>query len=84
MYAFFIGRLGGTAFEDKPWLGFLVAFGGTAVISGLIEAGRRIRAYVKARQAAPDGAGSTDSAANAGPPEQANETPQSAAEKHGS
>lgn len=57
MYAFFIGRLGGTAFEDKPWLGFLVAFGGTAVLSGLIEGGRRIRSRVKARQAAREDAG---------------------------
>lgn len=43
LYAFFLGRLGGAAFEDRPWLGFLVAFGGTTVITGLIEAGRRIR-----------------------------------------
>jgi membrane-associated protein len=43
LYAFFIGRLGGKAFEDKPWAGFLVAFGITIVISGLIEAIRRIR-----------------------------------------
>ena len=43
LYAFFIGRLGGKAFEDKPWAGFLVAFGITIVISGLIEAVRRIR-----------------------------------------
>jgi membrane protein DedA with SNARE-associated domain len=46
LYAFFIGRLGGTAFEDKPWLGFLVAFGVTIVVSGLIEAARRIRGMV--------------------------------------
>ena len=43
LYAFFIGRLGGKAFEDKPWAGFLAAFGGTVVISVLIEAARRIR-----------------------------------------
>ena len=42
LYAFFIGRLGGKAFQDQPWLGFLVAFGGTAVISALIETARRI------------------------------------------
>lgn len=46
LYAFFVGRLGGRAFEDKPWLGFLVAFGITIVISGLVEAARRIRAMV--------------------------------------
>jgi len=43
-YSFFAGRLGGQAFEDKPWAGLLVAFGGTLVISGLIEAIRRLRA----------------------------------------
>jgi membrane-associated protein len=43
LYAFFVGRLGGKAFEDKPWAGFLVAFGITLVVSALIEAVRRIR-----------------------------------------
>ena len=43
LYAFFAGRLGGKAFEDKPWAGLLAAFGGTVVISALIEAARRIR-----------------------------------------
>jgi len=42
-YAFFIGRLGGRAFEDKPWAGLLLAFGATIAVSGLIEAIRRIR-----------------------------------------
>jgi membrane-associated protein len=46
LYAFFIGRLGGQAFEDKPWLGLVVAFGVTIVVSGLIEAARRIRGMV--------------------------------------
>ena len=30
----FLGRLGGQAFEDKPWAGFLVPLGVTLVISG--------------------------------------------------
>jgi len=51
LYAFFLGRLGGQAFEDRPWLGFLVAFGGTLVITGLIEAGRRIYGMVKSTRA---------------------------------
>jgi membrane-associated protein len=46
LYAFLLGRLGGRVFEDRPWLGFLVAFGVTLVITGMIEAGRRIRAMV--------------------------------------
>jgi membrane-associated protein len=44
LYAFFIGRLGGKAFEDSPWAGFLIATGGTIVISALVEAVRRLRA----------------------------------------
>ena len=49
LYAFFLGRLGGRAFEDRPWLGFLVAFGATLVITGLIEAGRRIHHMVSTK-----------------------------------
>ena len=48
LYAFFIGRLGGKAFEDRPRAGFLVAFGGTVLVSALIEAARRIRSRRKA------------------------------------
>jgi membrane-associated protein len=43
-YSFFIGRLGGKAFEEKPWAGLLLAFGGTLAVSGLIELVRRLRA----------------------------------------
>ena len=42
-YSFFIGRLGGRAFEDKPWAGLLLALGLTITISAIIEAVRRIR-----------------------------------------
>ena len=42
VYSFFLGRLGGQAFEDKPWAGLLLAFGVTIAVSGLIEAIRRI------------------------------------------
>ena len=52
LYAFFIGRLGGRAFESKPWAGFLVAFGGTVAVSVLIEAIRRIRSRRKAARTA--------------------------------
>jgi membrane-associated protein len=41
-YAFFIGRLGGKAFEDRPWIGLVVAFGITIAVSLVIEAIRRI------------------------------------------
>jgi membrane-associated protein len=43
LYAFFIGRLGGRAFEDRPWAGFLLASGVAIIITALIEAARRIR-----------------------------------------
>lgn len=42
-YSFFLGRIGGQAFADQPWIGFAAALGATIAISGLIEAARRIR-----------------------------------------
>jgi len=57
-YAFFIGRLGGKAFEDKPWAGLLLAFGGTLAITGLVELVRRLRARRAQRQ--PDAQGQPD------------------------
>jgi membrane-associated protein len=59
-YAFFLGRIGGQAFEDKPWIGLLVAFGATAVLSVLVELIRRLIARSRrrnARQVEPDHAG---------------------------
>jgi hypothetical protein len=52
VYAFFIGRIGGQAFEDKPWVGLLVACGGTIVISAAIEGIRRLLG--RGRDPAPD------------------------------
>ena len=49
-YAFFIGRLGGKAFEDRPWAGLLLALGLTIVISVLIEAARRAWIWRRSRQ----------------------------------
>ena len=51
-YSFFIGRLGGKAFEDKPWAGLLLALGVAVGISVLIELVRRIRSSRAQRQAA--------------------------------
>jgi membrane protein DedA with SNARE-associated domain len=48
-YAFLIGRLGGKAFEDQPWLGLLLALGVTVVISAAIEAVRRAWAWHQSR-----------------------------------
>ena len=59
-YSFFLGRLGGKAFEDKPWAGLLIAFGGTLAVSGLIELVRRLRARRSQRQAGPDTQGQAD------------------------
>ena len=50
-YAFFIGRLGGKAFEDKPWAGLLLALGIAIGISMLIELARRIRSGRAQRRA---------------------------------
>jgi membrane protein DedA with SNARE-associated domain len=44
LYAFFIGRLGGQAFEDNPWIGLVIAFGASIAISAVIEAVRRLLA----------------------------------------
>jgi membrane-associated protein len=41
-YAFFAGRLGGKAFEDRPLAGLAVAFGAAFAISGIIELVRRV------------------------------------------
>lgn len=49
-YAFFIGRLGGKTFEDRPWAGLLLALGLTVVISVLIEAVRRAWVWRRSRQ----------------------------------
>jgi membrane-associated protein len=44
-YAFFLGRLGGKAFEDRPWLGFLLAFGVALAASAVVEILRRTRPW---------------------------------------
>jgi len=44
-YAFFLGRLGGKAFEDRPWAGLLLALGAALVLSGLVEVLRRTRPW---------------------------------------
>jgi membrane protein DedA with SNARE-associated domain len=54
LYAFFVGRLGGRVFEDQPLLALVVAFGGTAAVSLLIEAARRGWAWRQRRRAGRD------------------------------
>jgi membrane-associated protein len=41
-YAFVIGRIGGTAFASKPWLGLILALGIAAAVSLVVELLRRI------------------------------------------
>jgi membrane protein DedA with SNARE-associated domain len=41
-YAYFLGRLGGKAFEDRPWVGLLLALGVAVAVSVLIEVVRRL------------------------------------------
>ncbi len=54
--AFFLGRLGGKAFENRPWAGFLVALGAALALSILIEAARRINSRRRSREASsPEG-----------------------------
>jgi membrane-associated protein len=48
-YAFLLGRIGGQAFEGRPWAGLLVGLGLTVAVSGVIEAVRRIRRRRPAR-----------------------------------
>jgi len=48
-YAFLAGRLGGQAFEHQPLLGFVVAFCGALVVSGIIELIRRFIGWRKKR-----------------------------------
>jgi membrane protein DedA with SNARE-associated domain len=53
-YSFFLGRLGGRAFEHNPWVGLAVAFGITIALSGLVEVIRRIKKLRKrARDSSP-------------------------------
>jgi membrane-associated protein len=41
-YAFFIGRLGGSAMAGHPWAGLLLAIGLVSLVTLLVEAGRRL------------------------------------------
>jgi membrane protein DedA with SNARE-associated domain len=43
VYAALLGYLGGRAFENRPWLGLLVALGLAFAIGGVAEGVRRLR-----------------------------------------
>ena len=52
LYAFFIGRIGGQAFEDSPWAGLAIAFGASIAISAVIAVIRRLLVRRRRRAAA--------------------------------
>jgi membrane protein DedA with SNARE-associated domain len=63
-YAFLLGRIGGQAFEGRPWAGLLVGLGLTVAVSAVIEAARRIRRQRRRRQEARARSGRSGSAAD--------------------
>jgi membrane protein DedA with SNARE-associated domain len=65
LYAFFIGRLGGQAFEDNPWIGLVIAFGASIAVSAVIEAVRRLLA--RRRRAGAEAGASVGGTAPDGP-----------------
>jgi membrane-associated protein len=52
LYAFFIGRLGGRAFEHNPWAGLVIGFAASIAISAAIEVTRRLLARRRRRASA--------------------------------
>lgn len=67
LYAFFIGRIGGKAFEDSPWAGLLIASVATIVISALVQGVRLIHARrAGARQVGAPRAGARRNTADRG------------------
>jgi membrane-associated protein len=44
-YAFLIGRAGGKTFEDRPWVGLLIALGAALIVSVLVEVLRQTRPW---------------------------------------
>jgi membrane-associated protein len=49
-YAFFVGRLGGKAFEHKQWLSLVVALAGVTAVSLIVEVVRRVLSWRKSRR----------------------------------
>ena len=67
-YAFFIGRLGGRAFEDRPWVGLLLALAVALVLSILAEVLRRTRPWRVLRRVASRDHAAQDPGPGAAPP----------------
>ncbi len=49
-FAFFLGRLGGSAFKDSPWAGLLAALALSAALAVIIEGTRRARSRWQRRK----------------------------------
>lgn len=54
-YAFFLGRLGGEAFKDRPWVGLVAALALALVVSGVLELVRRLLRWWKRRRPTAEG-----------------------------
>jgi membrane-associated protein len=63
-YAFFLGRLGGKAFADRPWAGLLLALAGMVVLSAIVEGIRRISARRHNAAGREDGPGQPQAASH--------------------
>jgi len=50
-YAFFLGRIGGEAFKDKPWFGLVLALGLATSVTLAVEGGRRFVGWRRRRRA---------------------------------
>lgn len=48
-YAFFVGRIGGKAFEHRPWIGFLLALAIALGVSVVIDVARRLHRRLRRR-----------------------------------
>jgi membrane-associated protein len=49
-YAFFVGRLGGKAFQHKQWLSLVVALAGVSAVSVIVEVVRRVVGWRRNRR----------------------------------
>jgi membrane protein DedA with SNARE-associated domain len=60
LYAFFIGRIGGQAFEDNVWAGLGIAFAVSVAVSGVIEGARRLWRHARKVEAGHPGQDQAD------------------------
>src|SRR5215469_4965257 len=50
-YAFFIGRIGGKVFEQRPWAGLLLGLAAAVAVSAIVEVVRRTRLWQRLSRA---------------------------------